>query len=198
LVLSLAILHRIAGSFKLLFDAEAQARTESMRDETPEPVPPSAAELLDADDDTAESLVVEYVDEYLRRFPENPFAAFTQLPRGMQYVYATALLEGEVENGGFNQYFYNVSSDYALEALAGYTMIGATEHAKIVRKAIDIFHRERWFHFRVKLRHSLDAFFDSYQYTRLSELDMSLFDLEEDPVALRAEYIRKNLNDFVN
>jgi hypothetical protein len=169
-----------------------------MRDEAPEPVPPSAADLLDADDDTAESLVVEYVDEYLRQYPEEPFTAFSQLPRGMQYVYATALLEGEVENGGFNQYFYNVSSDYALEALAGYKLIGATEHAQIVRDAIEIYHRERWFHFRVKLRHSLDAFFDSYQYTRLSELDMSLFDLDEDPVALRAEYIRNNLSEFTD
>jgi hypothetical protein len=169
-----------------------------MRDNLPEPVPPSAAELLDADDDTAESLVVEYVDDYLRLFPENPFSAFAKLPRGMQYVYATALLEGEVENGGFNQYFYNVSSDYALEALAGYQEIGAVEHAQIVRHAIEIFHRERWFHFRIKLRHSLDAFFDSYQYTQLSKLDMSLFNLDEDPVALRADYIRAHLDQFTS
>jgi hypothetical protein len=168
-----------------------------MSDRPAEPVPPSAAELISADDDTAESLVVEFVDEYLRQFPEDPATAFHSLPRGMQYVYATAMLEGEVENGGFNQYFYNVSSDYALEVLAGYRAIGAREHARIVHEAIGIFHRERWFHFRVKLRHSLDAFFDSYQYTQLSELDMSLFDLDEDPVALRADYIRRNLDEFL-
>jgi hypothetical protein len=159
------------------------------------PVPPSAADLIEADDDTAEALVVSYVDEFLRHMPTEQFGARSTLSPVMQHVYASAVLEGEVETGGFNQYFFSVSSDYALEALHGYRRMGATEHAHLLRQAIAIFHRERWFHFRVKLRRSLDAFFDSYQYTRLHEIDEKFCALDEDTVALRADYIRAHLDE---
>jgi hypothetical protein len=167
-----------------------------MDDETLQPHPPTAAELLDADDETIEALIVEYVEACLELQPSEPFDAFSSLPRKVQYIYATALLEGEVESGGFNQYFYNSSSDFALEALAGYQEIGATEHAALLRKAIAIYHQERWFHFRIRLRHSLDAFFDSYQLTRLSELDDEFLGIEDDPVMMRANYVRNHLSDF--
>lgn len=160
------------------------------------PDPPSANELLVADDDTAESLVVAYVDELLRQTPLGQTASFSRLSKGMQFVYSTAILEGEVETGGFNQYFFSVSSDYALEALQGYRRIGAIEHARLLRRAIRVFHRERWFHFRIKLRRSLDAFFDSYEHTELSMIDHEFCESEEDCVALRAGYIRANLAEF--
>jgi hypothetical protein len=70
-----------------------------MNDQPDRPVPPSAEDFANADDDTAEELVVSYVDQYLRAAPIDQFGAFSSLPLGMQYVYSTALLEGEVENG---------------------------------------------------------------------------------------------------
>jgi hypothetical protein len=166
-------------------------------DEAPEtPRLPAAAELLEADDETVEALIVEYVEVCLEYAPAPPFEILSTLPPAIQYVYSTALLEGEVESGGFNQYFYNSSSDYALEALQGYQVIGAREHARLLRHAIAIFHRERWFHFRIRLRRSLDAFFDSYQYTRLARIDEQFLEIDDDPVSLRADYIRSNLRDF--
>jgi hypothetical protein len=173
-------------------------RGQPMNDQSDRPVPPSAEDLANADDDTAEELVVSYVDRYLRAAPLDQFGAFSSLPLGMRYVYSTALLEGEVENGGFNQYFFSTSSDYVLEALHGYRRIGALDHARLIRKAINIYHRERWFHFRVKLRRSLDAFFDSYQYTGLPALDEEFLEISEDTVSLRAAYIRSNLDEFLS
>lgn len=167
-----------------------------MPEDLGKPVPPSVNDLAGADDDTAEELVFAYVDECLRQSPGDQFGAFTLLPSGMQCVYATMLLEGEVGNGGFNQYFFSVASDYALEALVGYRRFGAVEHAALVREAIAVYHRERWFHFRIKLRRSLEAFFDSYQYTRLSELDGVFYVLDEDTTALRGKYIREHLEAF--
>lgn len=160
------------------------------------PVPPSVNELAGADDDTAEELVFAYVDECLRQSPGDQFGAFKSLPAGMQSVYGTMLLEGEVENGGFNQYFFSIASDYALEALSGYRRFGARDHAALLREAIAIYHRERWFHFRIKLRRSLESFFDSYKYTRLSEIDAVFYVLDEDPTALRGSYIRDHLEAF--
>jgi hypothetical protein len=167
-----------------------------MPDHHDRPVPPSATELATTDDDTAEELIFAYVDECLRQSPADQFGAFKSLPRGMQYVYSTILLEGEVENGGFNQYFFNIASDYALEALDGYKRIGAVDHATLVRQAIAVYHRERWFHFRIRLRRSLESFFESYKHTRLSEVDAIFFELDEDPTALRGRYIRDHLEEF--
>jgi hypothetical protein len=108
------------------------------------------------------------------------------------------LLEGEVNNGGFNQYFFNSSSDYSLEALQGYRRYNATEHARVVRAAIEIFHQERWFHHRIRLRRSLESFFESYQYTKLGAVDAEFYDLDEEIAALRAAFIRANLDQFAS
>lgn len=174
----------------------AQRRKQLMYEPSESPELPTAAEILDADDETLEALVVGYVEARLELQPSTPFDAFASLSRKVQYVYATALLEGEVESGGFNQYFYNSSSDYALEALAGYRAIGAAEHARQLQKAIEVFHAERWFHFRIRQRRSLDAFFDSYQFTRLSQIDEHFLEIEDDPIVRRASYIRDHLGEF--
>ncbi|HYV66844.1 MAG TPA: DUF4375 domain-containing protein, partial [Myxococcales bacterium] len=48
-------------------------------------------------------------------------------------------IEGEVFNGGFDQYFFNSSGDRAREALAGLELIGAKRTASVVRRAVGLF-----------------------------------------------------------
>ena len=48
-------------------------------------------------------------------------------------------LEREVFNGGFDQFFFNTSGEYAHEALQAYVDIGAERQAEIVYKAINSF-----------------------------------------------------------
>ncbi|MCX2740256.1 DMP19 family protein [Pontibacter anaerobius] len=45
-------------------------------------------------------------------------------------------VEREVNNGGFNQFFWNSSGDYAHESLAALEVIGAKKTADIIRRAI--------------------------------------------------------------
>lgn len=158
------------------------------------PVPPSVNELAGVDEETAQEVVFAYVDECLRQNAARRFETFQTLPVGMKYVYSTIRLEEEVDNGGFNQYFFNIASDFALEALEGYRRFGAIEHARLLRRAIDIYHAERWFHFRIKLRRSLESFFDSYEYTGLTVVDTAFYELDEHPALLRGTYIRNHLD----
>ncbi|WP_082100123.1 DMP19 family protein [Anaeromyxobacter sp. PSR-1] len=51
-------------------------------------------------------------------------------------------LEAEVNNGGFDQYFFNSSGDRARGALAGLELIGAGKTAAIVRRALAVFGRQ--------------------------------------------------------
>jgi len=41
----------------------------------------------------------------------------SDLSSGFQMVYFTILLANEVDNGGFNQYFFNESGKYAFQTL---------------------------------------------------------------------------------
>jgi len=48
-------------------------------------------------------------------------------------------LDGEVNNGGFAQYFFNSSGNHWKDALSGLAAIGATKHHKIMAEAIEKF-----------------------------------------------------------
>jgi HEAT repeat protein len=53
-----------------------------------------------------------------------------------RYWIAVSILDGEVNNGGFSQFFVNSSGDHWLDALAGLEAIGAKERESILREAI--------------------------------------------------------------
>lgn len=58
-----------------------------------------------------------------------------ELTADERLYYVVRLFEGEVNNGGFEQYFYNSSSDHFQEALAGLERLGANKAATLLRKA---------------------------------------------------------------
>ncbi len=66
-------------------------------------------------------------DPYLESFSENELTYFT-----------VTLLEGEIYNGGFDQYFSNSSGNFYREAMAGLEELGANQSLKIARKAAEV------------------------------------------------------------
>jgi hypothetical protein len=52
---------------------------------------------------------------------------------------AVRLLESEVTNGGFDQYFFNSFGDSVREALEGLQLMGATDYARLVQAAVHLF-----------------------------------------------------------
>ena len=65
------------------------------------------------------------------------------MPPGVRAIYTTWLVDAEVNAGGFHQYFFNSSGQYAGDALAGYELLGAEEYAAIMRSAIATFEIDR-------------------------------------------------------
>jgi hypothetical protein len=65
------------------------------------------------------------------------------LASGIRAIYTTWLVDAEVNDGGFHQYFFNSSGQYAGDALAGYELLGAEEYAAIMRSAIATFEIDR-------------------------------------------------------
>jgi Domain of unknown function (DUF4375) len=56
--------------------------------------------------------------------------------RAAQFAYVESLLEGEVVNGGFEQYFFNASRCYVDEAAAGLLLLAAPLHLELLTEAV--------------------------------------------------------------
>jgi len=62
-----------------------------------------------------------------------------KLTEQQKQFYYNQCLEREVNNGGFNQYFFNLSGDFAHKTVQSLQTIGANKTSEILQKAIDQF-----------------------------------------------------------
>ena len=65
-------------------------------------------------------------------------ATFHQARRECALLYAAYFCQYEVCNGGFYQFFHNSTGVLAPEAIAGFTAIGQTQIADVVRQAMNV------------------------------------------------------------
>lgn len=107
--------------------------------------------------------------------------------------YVGQLLEMEVNNGGFSQFFFNSSGDSANEIVSAFTKIGAVKTAEICKKAVSIYDgevpadRDEW----------EDVFVDDEELGAvLDECDDAFFAYEEDLNVLNYEYVMRNKMAF--
>lgn len=71
--------------------------------------------------------------------PEIFLHTFSQVPRAVGLLYATAFCQVEVCNGGLHQFFGNSTGILAPEAVEGFMAIGQPGIAEIVSKAMAMF-----------------------------------------------------------
>jgi len=64
---------------------------------------------------------------------------FDDLSPQNQLYFAACLLEGDVYNGGFDQYFRNSSADYYSYAIQGLTDMGAVESCRLLVQAKELY-----------------------------------------------------------
>jgi len=64
---------------------------------------------------------------------------YGSLTEPQKTIYAVWWLDADVNNGGFDQYFFNSWSDHYADALHGLDLIGAPQTAAILRRAIAVF-----------------------------------------------------------
>jgi hypothetical protein len=98
------------------------------------------------------------------------------LPAGVRAIYTTWLVDAEVNAGGFHQFFFNSSGQYAGDALAGYELLGAEDYAAIMRSAIATFEID---HQRLAEAEADDptTFADSPVHGALREIDQRYYAL---------------------
>ncbi|HOO57610.1 MAG TPA: DMP19 family protein [bacterium] len=104
--------------------------------------------------------------------------------------------DGEVNKGGFGQFYFNSSGELAVEATAAYEAIGAAGMADIIRRANSVFPDGRPPKDRDRRIDLLDALSDEDE-AGLSRLDNEYYEIEENPDHLLFEYIKKNADHFL-
>lgn len=117
------------------------------------------------------------------------------LSEAERIFYITQSLEMEVNNGGFYQFFYNSSGDFANELVSAFTAIGATATAAICQKAIAAFGREIPVD-RDEREEMLDELESDEIDEILEECDDAFYDYEDDLNELNFNFVMKNKDQF--
>ena len=113
---------------------------------------------------------------------------------GLKMIWGLFSLEGEVNNGGFTQFFWNSSRHYLPEVREGCILIGAHEHLGLFEEALAVYEEHRGRLGALKDENSLEAFSTSYEPDVFHELDNRFFELDSMPLQLA--YIRQHLDEF--
>jgi hypothetical protein len=103
-------------------------------------------------------------------------------------------LEREINNGGFNQYFFNFSGDFVMETINALKIIGSKIFLEILQEAVNKFPnkivpKDRYE--RQELLKKIDKNMELWE-----ELDNRFYIYEEDIYELMIKYIQKNCNEF--
>jgi len=110
-------------------------------------------------------------------------------------ILVTQALEGEVNNGGFLQFFDNSLSALAGEAEAAFRRIGAKKTAAICRRALKLFPQglpADW----EERRAYLDEHVTEAVEEKLEKCDDAFYRYEDDLEALNVAYVREHMDQF--
>ncbi len=104
----------------------------------------------------------------------------------------------EVNNGGFNQWFYNSSGDYAHETIAALNAIGAVKMAAFVEKAISIWPERNVPKDKLVRQDMLQQMEDSAkpEWEKLDNMFYQGEDNLDNYGELLIEYVKKNKQNF--
>ena len=115
-----------------------------------------------------------------------------------QAIYLIWLLEAEVNNGGYNQFYFNPSGQYSKHLPEPLRLVGAEKFADLTKRANETFENEN----RKITQYqdgTLEGFSKSYDDNPLNRFDMEFYDLykTENLQQLQVDFIRDHKTDFI-
>ena len=131
-----------------------------------------------------------FLDPFFSRLDKVGFNNLSEIEKTFICIWS---LEGEVNNGGFDQWFFNSSGDWAFDTPPSLLRIGAEATAGIVEKAISYFPDGNPSKNMIKRRKQMKKVTDIIE-TKWNELDDKFYEYEDDLEMLLVQYIKKNKN----
>ena len=119
--------------------------------------------------------------------------------RSRQAIYVIWLLESEVNNGGFNQFYYNLTGQFSKHLPDALSLVGATNFSILTSKANKLYENEHQM-ITKNIDGTWDGFSKSYNNNPLNNLDTKFYALykTENLQQLQIDYIRKHIADFID
>jgi len=139
-------------------------------------------------DGDVEQAVFEYASAKIGEDYRSEVAIIRSLAPGVRALYATWQVETEVRDGGFSQFFWNPSWDYAVDAAEGFEFFGLPELAALMRDAIQV-HKAEAAALRKPAAHQAPA--DTASRLQPAELDERFHKLSALISAARVKRIRE-------
>lgn len=147
-----------------------------------------------------ESIEFDIHDSIISQFNQeewNDSEIIPKLSKAQQAFYITWEVESEVNNGGFNQFYFNSSGQWADKAVNAFLFFGATKHADLMDRANKIYHKIKPDLDKAN-DGSLENFSKTYKDNPLNALDDEFYKIGEPLQQMRIKYIRQHPEEFVN
>lgn len=127
------------------------------------------------------------------------FKIVTSWNKSRQAIYLIWVLEGEVNNGGFNQFYFNSSGNFSELIPDAFKLIGANRFSDLVTRANTTYKLE-YEKITAYQDGTLEGFSKSYENNPLDVYDDEFYELykEENLNDLQIKYIRLHKSDFFN
>ena len=114
-----------------------------------------------------------------------------RLSHASKVIYLAETCEGQINNGGFDQFFWNSSGDFTLETIKALEEIGATKSVQLFNKATSWFPNSTPSADREARWKQLKVFEKSTAYEKLLDaLDKEFYKYEDNIMALIDDYIK--------
>lgn len=119
--------------------------------------------------------------------------------KSRQAIYMIVQLEAEVNNGGYNQFYFNSSGQFAQALPDALKLVGATKFADLTERANNTFEKDK-----SKITEhqdgTIEGFSKSYENNPLHKFDDEFYKLNETKnlQKIQVDYIRKNKKEFTD
>ncbi len=137
--------------------------------------------------DKTYSEAVKGLDEEILKNCDAWYNYVLNLPKAQQVVYTVTLLNWQVENGGFHQYFFNPYGQFAYLAIKNLKLIGTPQRADLLDAATHLVNEEyliedtfRHLIFNRELSKIVD--FDEILFNKLNNLDDKYYNMEDENI----------------
>ncbi len=141
-------------------------------------------------DNLSEKLPADYEKEYETVMSWN---------KSRQAIYMIWALEAEVNNGGYNQFYFNSSGQFYKHLPEALRLVGANKFSDLTERANNIFEKENG---KITKHQdgTLEGFSKSYDDNPLNDLDTEFYELykTENLQQIQVDYIKKNKKEFID
>lgn len=150
-------------------------------------------------DDELLQVVFDNLTQSQSMYNGNEFATVISWNKSKQAIYTIWLLEAEVNNGGYNQFYFNSSRQFYKYLPDALKLVGANRFSDLMRRANDTFEKEN-----LKITQyqdgTLAGFSKSYEDNPLNKFDNEFYELykTENLQQMQVDFIRKHKAEFID